>query len=701
MNNQFTPRMKQILSIMLRYDKVLSVKTLADEIGVSKRTIQREIEYLGHSLDMYEIDFCSRAGTGIWLEGSKEGKSRLLHDLESDIMADSFDKSERRKRLILEILKDSDLKKLQYYSSLFGVSEATISSDLEHIGEWFEKYHLKIVRKPGYGLKMEGTEKNLRRAIRGFIDENIDTKMMKQVYEGNEQSEEQIVSAKKINNIYRILDNDLLKDVVSTLSGLQDDKIYHLTENAYTGLVIHITIAVKRILEGEIIEEKAGIEEVSEKDSNYILACKISRALEEKFDIFIPDVETVYIYLHLKGAKKQYADSDGGQIIMNPDRWRRLINDLIDAYDEDFAYYLKQDDEFLQSLIAHLQPTVIRLKNEMHLKNPLLGQIKEEYREIFHKCEKVAVVLGEQLNCKIPEEEIGFLALHFGAAVVRLENAARPKRKVKIGIVCASGIGISRLMLSKVKHHFGHRVEIEAYGKNDVTPYIMAKQDFLISSIDLPGEEQEGDIIYVNPLLPDKDMRILDDKVSHYEKLPEKNSVEDIFTRQLDQVHYMAVQIKTVLKELKVMKVDDYISFDEFLVAVSEKLSPYSDRQYMIQEDIRKRERLGSQVFSSMGFSLFHARTLGVVKPAFMVCLTKNRGVFYDSYFQGIDVCLVMLVPDDEHAEENGKILGCLSSMLIEEDEFLYTLKNGEIEEIRNLMSGYLKKFFDDYLIRM
>ncbi len=701
MNNHFTPRMNQILSIMLRHDKVLSVKTLADEIGVSKRTIQREIEYLGHSLDMYEVEFCSRAGTGIWLEGGEEGKSRLRKELESTNILDSFDKSERRKRLILEILKDSDLKKLQYYSSLFGVSEATISSDLEHIEEWFEKYHLKIVRKPGYGLKMEGSEKNLRKAIRGFIDENIDTKMLKQVYEEAEQADEQTLSANKINTIYRILDNDLLKEVVSTLSGLQDDKIYHLTENAYTGLVIHITIAVKRILEGEIIEEKNGIEDVAQNDSNYELAGRISRALEDKFHILIPEVETVYIYLHLKGAKKQYADSDGGQIVMNPDRWRRLINDLIDAYDLDYAYYLKQDDEFLQSLIAHLQPTVIRLKNEMRLKNPLLGQIKEEYSEIYKKCENVAAVLGEQLNCNIPEEEIGFLALHFGAAVVRLENAARPKRKVKIGIVCASGIGISRLMLSKVKHYFGKRVEIEAYGKADITPYIITKQDFVISSIDLPGDEVDGEIIYVNPLLPDKDMRMLEEKVAYYEKLPERSSVEDIFTKQLDQVHYMAVQIKTVLKELKVIKVDDYISFDELLVAVSEKLSPYSDRQYMIQEDIRNRERLGSQVFSSMGFSLFHARTLGVVKPGFMVCLTKNKGKFYDPYFQDIDICLVMLVPDDEHAEENGKILGCLSSMLIEEETFLRTLRNGDIEEIRSLMSGYLKKFFDDYLIRM
>lgn len=39
-------------------------------------------------------------------------------------------------------------------------------------------------------------------------------------------------------------------------------------------------------------------------------------------------------------------------------------------------------------------------------------------------------------------------------------------------------------------------------------------------------------------------------------------------------------------------------------------------------------------------------------------------------------------------------ILGCLSSMQIEEEDFLKTIRRGEKEEIRSLISGYLKRLF-------
>ena len=160
----------------------------------------------------------------------------------------------------------------------------------------------------------------------------------------------------------------------------------------------------------------------------------------------------------------------------------------------------------------------------------------------------------------------------------------------------------------------------------------------------------------------------------------------------------MAVQIKTVIKDLLVMKLDNYISFEEVLVAISEKLTPYSDGRRMIQEDIIKREKLSSQVYAPFGFALLHSRTKGVIKPSFSICLAKDLGKFYHPYFQEIDVIIVMLLPEDDHVEENGMILGCISSMLIEEENFLRTIRQGEKEEIRSLVSGYLKRFFNQYL---
>lgn len=701
MNNDFTPRMQQILKIMVRADQVVSVKSLAEDIGVSKRTVQREMEYLGHSLEKYGITFCSKAGTGVWLEGDADGKERLLRDLEEEDTLDAFDRTERRKRLILEILKDKDLKKLFYYSNLFGVSEATISSDIEAVESWFSQFHLKIVRKQGYGVTIEGTEKNFRSAIRAFIDENIDTRMIREMYEDKNQTVVHKLSGKSKNTIYRVLDDDVLKKVVNTLSGLKEPRISNLTENSYLGLVLHITIAVNRILQEEIIEDNERLRASVEKDEDYSLACRIAEALGDKFGIAIPGIETVYIYLHLKGAKKQNIKSNGEHqgIYADPDKWLKLVNELVDAYDNSIAYLLKQDDEFLQGLIAHLQPTVIRLRNEMHISNPLLEQIKKEYSDIYEKCKYVAEVLGRRLNCTVPEAEVGFLAIHFGAAVVRLENQKSSRRMVRLGIVCASGIGISRLMSSKIGNYFGNRVQITTYGKNDLTPYILEKQDFFVSSIGL--SEEQADILYVNPLLLEKDMNSIEEKVTYYERLPEKKQEGDPFTRQLEQVHYMAVQIKTIIKDLIVMKVDNYISFNELLVAVSEKLSPYSDRRTMIQQDIKKREKLGTQVFGPFGFALLHTRTKGAVKPSFSVCLTKDLGKFCDPYFQDIDVIIVMLLPEDEHMKENGMILGYLSSMLIEEENFLRIIRQGNKEEIRGMMSGYLKKFFNQYLNKM
>src|SRR5699024_12000684 len=49
----------------------------------------------------------------------------------------------------------------------------------------------------------------------------------------------------------------------------------------------------------------------------------------------------LYIWLHLKGAKRQYVKENSSE----QDQLNSLVNELIDAYDPNIAYLLKQDDE--------------------------------------------------------------------------------------------------------------------------------------------------------------------------------------------------------------------------------------------------------------------------------------------------------------------------------------------------------------------
>ena len=65
-------RMRQILLALLHENGPISVKLREEQIGVSKRTVQRELEYMERTLKGYEVRFTSKTGVGVWLEGGEE-----------------------------------------------------------------------------------------------------------------------------------------------------------------------------------------------------------------------------------------------------------------------------------------------------------------------------------------------------------------------------------------------------------------------------------------------------------------------------------------------------------------------------------------------------------------------------------------------------------------------------------------------------
>lgn len=692
-----TPRLRKVLLILLEKDTTMSVQELAERVGVSKRTVQRELEYLGNELDAYGISFESRTGKGVWLSGDTEQKKKLQQELCRSDDYDVSDREDRRKRLLLEILKDKGLKKLFYYADLFQVSEATVSSDLESVEGWLEEHGLKVTRKPGSGTMISGSEENYRKAIRVFIEENIDTRTLREAYDISESEKPEEISYHSISWIFK---EDVLKKVTKCISGMNSRKILSLTESSYVGLVLHITIAINRILKNEIIETKEELLQRMEKDEDFLLAEEIVARLEEEFAISIPEIEKAYICLHIKGAKHQGIEWDGAKTVeIERQELLEMMNEMIDAYDKEAAFVLKQDNEFIQGLLAHLQPTLIRLIYDMKIANPVLEEIKSSYPDIFEKSKNVARVLEKWVQRPVPEEETGFLAVHFGAAMVRMEGKQENLRRVRVGIVCASGIGISRLMLSKLDKMFKDRLWMETYGKNDITPYIISKTDFFISSISM--KNVDADILWVNPLLNDEDIDKIGQKLYYYERLPRKEQEETLFSTELEQINLLAMQIKTIIRYLEVFKVSNDVTFGELVEAIARKMSPYGDRQAMIQADIEEREKIASQVFAEFGFALLHTRTKGVMRPSFSVCLTKDGKAFKDPYFKGISVVLVMLLPVDENIRINSDILGYISSSLIEDYDFLLTITGGDKPKIEEELSKQLRKYFNKYISQM
>ena len=695
-NMKITPRMKQILQALLEEKEPISIKHLAEKTGISKRTVQRELESVNDVLLPYGMEFASKTGVGVWLAGDEAARAGLLADAASSDEYAASSKEDRRKRLVLEILREKTLRKLYYYSRKFGVSEATISTDLEAVEAWLSHQGLSMVRKPGSGIEVEGTEENYRRAIRFFIGENIDTKLFRQLYD-SDGGENYAASLQK-NHLGRLLDKEILRRVHECLEGMDNQRMDSLTENAYDGLVIHLAIAINRILQQDVIQVTGEWQEKMPRDEDYRLAEDIAAELEAEFEVSIPQLEIAYICLHLKGAKHEKIQLPGREERMElADReLRQFVNDLIDAYDGQQAYLLKQDDEFMQGLLAHLQPTIVRLVHGMSIQNPVLADIKENYSEIYARCQRAAQVLADKVGRSVPEEEIGFLAVHFGAALVRLEGRKEQIRKVQVAVVCSSGIGLSRLMAAKLEKVFKDRLEMTTYGKHDITPAVEAKIDFIISSLQL--EAVQVPVVYVNPLLSEADIGEIRCLIYQFERLPRKEGTGDRHTAPFDEVNRVAPCISSVIKHLRCFQAPADITFDRLLFTIGERMTVQPERQEMIVDALAKREQVSSQIFAEFGFALLHARTNGVTRPSFAVCLPEGSSCFQNSYFKEISVVLVMLVPVDDSLEVNTGIMGYISSMLIEEPDFLATAAGGNEEIIRQELSGHLNRYFKEYL---
>ncbi|MDD3402953.1 MAG: BglG family transcription antiterminator [Hespellia sp.] len=688
---EFTPRVKQILRVLLQETEVMPVKILAERVGVSKRTVQRELDYIGYVLKKYHLQLCSKTGAGIWLEGENEQREVLLADLEQQKSSEFADKDERRKALMLELLKDQVPKKLYYYANLFAVSEATVSKDIEHVEPWFEKFQLQIFRKPGYGVALVGAEKDYRIAVREFITKYMDTPVLNGLYEDAEVSVTKKVGTNSIRSRYKLLNEDVLRRVGICLASFPDERIKYLTEESYVGLIIHITIAMERVLAGEIIESNEELKNKLQQDRDYDLAELVVSSLEREFEVEIPDIEIVYICLHIKGSKLQRADTENKN-----DDMRKLVEELIVVYDERLSVELGADEELVNGLAAHLQPTLVRLRNHMLIENPHLQEIKERYPEVYENSSRVGRAIGEKYGYEVPEEEVGFLAMHFGAALVRLEEQREKKRVVYVGLVCASGIGISRLMASRLKKYLRSQVKLSTYGKDDLKPIVLERNDFFVSSINLG--EIDSEVVQVNPLLPEEDLIRVEKVVRKYSTTERPRQEETDFVKQVEQINMLAGEMKEILENFQCIEVPEEITFQELLETAAEHITPYEENRKRLVKEIKAREELATQVLPELDIALLHARSHSVFQASFCVCVPKAREGFTDPYMQSVKAAVIMLVPDDIHKEEAGKMLGYLSESLIEDDVFLMDVKSGNRICIKESLSRLLKHYFSKYL---
>ena len=696
---EFTPRIQQILRIMLDNRGPVNKQDIADDIGVSKRTVQREFEYLELCIKRYGLKLTNHKGIGVEIQGSPENIEKLREDLGDQQYPDAADREGRRRRLLFELLRDRTPHKLFYYSQLLGVSEATAGSDMDALCPWLEESRLGIVKRPGYGVILEGDERDYREAMRRFIEE---TAGQSDAYSSGDITGEIFAEAlldAADSGIYSLLEGDTVRRVDKVLRGLNEPKILQLADSAYAGLVIHISIVIERLQQGAALKSVPPEMGDLEFWDDYDLAVRILEAMEKEFEILIPRGELSYVLLHIRGAKMAYTGEEQEfPSDLGDDRLLPMIDRMIDVYNKDIANELKEDEEFLRGLLVHLRPVLVRLSTGLRIHNPILEDIKEEYAEIFEACRRAAHVITEETGYEVNEEEVGFLAMHFGAAQERVKENKQYTRKVNIGIVCASGFGVARLMMTRLKDKLGDKAILKAYGKGEINKYVITGTDFFVSTMNL--DQLPVDYLQVSPLIPPKDLNKIEYKLEDYSHI-RRDTTETPFNRRLDEAYFLIREIKSIIRRYKRMETSETIRFRELLQFMTMQVTDSLHAAAALRDGIEARERLNSQIFPELGIALLHCRSGAVREPVFISCTPRGDGNFKDPYFKGIRAALLMCMPVDDDRKMHAEVLGSISGSMITNTYFLKLIKTGREDEIRAELAKELKCFFFDYLDRV
>lgn len=676
-------RLHKIIDICLNRDDYVTVPFLAEAVNTSTRTVFREIKEIEYLLKPFNLSIETKSKKGIKIVGSDENREKLKAEISnSDITY--LNKQDRQNLLIFEILRTNNIEKIYYYANMFQVSEATISNDLDDIEPWFLQNKLAIIRKPGFGIELNGSEKDYRNALALIVEKSIqDGKLDNFAYDP--QSIWMQMFANNPHGIMKLLNQEVLLTILKVMeTHTRELALNRYAQSSYIGLIIHLSVAIDRILKGERIEPNSLAVKMMQNDESYEQASKMGKYLEKAFNITLPEQEIAFIAMHIQGAKLNHQGrSDDLLYDTKYERELKLVvNEMIAEFncEEDLTY----DNELCRGLLAHFKPTLVRLKYSMPIFNPMLDDLKKMYSTLFEETRRVCHVIVDHFNLVPSENEIGFITMHFGAAIERAKNKKISNRVVKIGVICSSGIGVSALLSAKIKQVVDDFVEVKAYSLQDVITK-KAQADLLLSTFDI--SKITKNYIRINALLTNENVEVI-----HHEINRIRNN--DALIHHREKQNFMMVnkvsgEMLNVLDELDVKILDTCESFDSLCNEACEMINDVEEVQKAVYNGIKEREAIESTVYPQAGFALLHCKCNEVNQSILKVIVLKQSSA---PELQGIRFALLMVIREDAESYITN-MMGSISAGLVDDSSFVETLSRGELISIRDAVEGILRRY--------
>nr|WP_236953602.1 BglG family transcription antiterminator [Jeotgalibacillus malaysiensis] len=684
-----TGRERKMLHILLTAQhQYTTLAELADHLQVSQRTIQRELQKLEDICTQFNLKIDKQAGRGMRLAGDGADFEKLESAL-LQVPSSELDPGERKILLLHYLMKENAVVKQAGLANEFQMTNAALSQLLDELEEFLNPYGVTIIRRRGYGIELSGDEKAKRRSLANLMMEELESSSIYSIHEG------QLFNQRTLDHrVFSIVSRDEFDQVDRLIKPEISGLPYPLTDSAYVSLLLHICLSLERIRAGATVEHQEKLLAELKELQEYEIAKKITHLISEAFDLKIEEQETGYITIHLKTAKRRFQEQFVDQLT-DPEL-AVTVHQLVRAISDRMNVNLIDDPDLIEGLIAHIEPGIQRAKEKNYTYNPLTKRIKKEYPELF---EAVRAGLSEVLPAyEFPDGEIAFLALHFGSA---LEGVTGPD-SLNVLVVCASGIGTSKMIGSRLNKEFDEFKSITLSSISEVEKHLEdAHYDLIVSTVGLSGLAE--DYLLVNPLLPQQDAERIRAAIQTIKPMKKPSAMKQKpddpvpFLHRLKLMNQYATSVEQILKQFRIEAVDYHKKFEKVLSKIDASLyeEELIHKKGAVTKSLTERESLGGMAIPDTGLALYHCKDQAVRQPVFRLYDLTSPYMLKGMDGEPTEVSrLILMISPADPDHKGAEVLSSISGSLVEEEYTMHLIRNGNQQEVFQFLQKTLNQFY-------
>ena len=504
-----TTQQRDLIRKLLNSDTAVATADIAQAMDLTPRQVSYRLKPIRTWLARREVVLKTTPGLGVEILCSPAQRSDLLRELDRQTgLQLVLTPGQRQQFFTLCLLTADDPLILNWLQHIAAVSKPTVLNDLDLIEEWVRGHNLNLIRRPNYGLSIEGSEFALRQALAALLwgDEAFEEPLTKMTYhEGllfsltDDDSDLPL-----IQHINKLLKDLVIKTTLERVASAETQLGGRFTDNAVLHLTLAFSIQRYRIQTGYYVEIEAETLQWLETKSVWSVAIEGFQNIGSDLQQDIVLSEIAYVAMHLLAGTRHHVWP--GDLYVDP-----LLTELISALMKEVAQAfnvveLSHDPSLRDGLFAHIIPAIMRQRFGLWAPPAWSdGGLFRKYRREHSIARELSAVVTEQTGVILPDDEVDTLTLLLRAAFIR----ERPYHAKRVFIICPSGMATAQLLVARLKPQFPSLEIAGVLSLRELSPERVVGAHFLISTVPLEDSYPNLPFIQVHPLLYPDDVEAI------------------------------------------------------------------------------------------------------------------------------------------------------------------------------------------------